>query len=265
MKHRAYFPAILAVTALLLACGSGSGLAQPVKHEHAISEDRIPAAIRNAVSSPDRPASDRALDAGRKPAQVMAFFGIRPGMRVADLSAIGGYTTELLSLVVGPHGKIYSQNQKLPARFAKAQRLWESRLKAPNGGNIVEIIQPFDSPHLLPVAPGSLDAVIMNMNYHDLVWLGVHRDRMNRFIYRALKKGGVYGVIDNSAQPGSGARDVRTLHRIDERFEIADITKAGFRLSETSDVLRNPTDDRTWPIFEHRGQQDRFVLKFVKP
>ncbi len=265
MKHRAYFPAILAVMALLLACAWGSGLAQPVKHEHAVPEDRIPAAIREAVSSPARPASDRALDAGRKPAQVMAFFGIRPGMRVADLSAVSGYTTELLSLIVGPHGKVYSQNQKLPARFAKALQLWKSRLKAPNGSNIVEVTEPFDSPHLLPVAPGSLDAVIMNMNYHDLVWLGVHRDRMNRVIYRALKKGGVFGVIDNSAQPGSGARDVRTLHRIDERFEVADITKAGFRLAATSDILRNPKDDRTWPIFKHRGQQDRFVLKFVKP
>jgi predicted methyltransferase len=84
-------------------------------------------------------------------------------------------------------------------------------------------------------------------------------------VFKALKPGGVYGVIDNSAAPGSGARDANTLHRIDEVFETNEIKQAGFRLAAVSPVLRNPKDDRTWFVMKHRGEQDRFVLKFVKP
>jgi len=84
-------------------------------------------------------------------------------------------------------------------------------------------------------------------------------------VFKALKPGGVYGVIDNSAAPGSGARDANTLHRIDEAFETSQIKQAGFKLVATSNVLRNPKDDRTWFVMKHRGEQDRFVLKFAKP
>lgn len=231
-----------------------------------IPATRIPKAIRDAVNSPHRPAADRQLDAGRHFEQVLAFFGIAPGMMVADLWAGGGYTTELLARTVGPSGKVYSQNGPFPPAFQKSEDAWKARPKEPGMSNVVELLKPFDDPDdVLPVPLESLDAVIINMNYHDMVGRGYDRARINAVVFKALKPGGVYGVIDNSAAPGSGARDVNTLHRIDEAFEIGEIKQAGFKLEAVSNALRNPKDDRTWFVMQHRGEQDRFVLKFIKP
>lgn len=232
----------------------------------ALPAAQIPSAVSDAVNAPGRPAADRALDAGRKPGQLMAFFGIAPGMKVADLFAGTGYTTEILARIVGPTGKVYSQNGPFPPKFAKAKQAWDARLKEPALSNVVEVEHPFTDPaNLLPVAPDSLDAVMINMNYHDLVGRGVDTKAFNAAIFKWLKPGGAYCVVDNSAQNGSGARDVSTLHRIDEAYEVKEIEQAGFNLAAASDILRNPKDDRTWFIMKHRGEQDRFVLKFVKP
>jgi predicted methyltransferase len=226
----------------------------------------IPEDITAAVNSPDRPAADKKLDESRHPAEILEFFGIKPGMKVADIWAGGGYTTELLARTVGPTGKVYSQNGPFPPAFKKGQEAWKARLSEPGMANVVEVQRPFDHPDdILPVPPESLDAVIVNMNYHDMVGRGYDTARINAALFKALKPGGVYGVIDNSAAPGSGARDANTLHRIDEALETNQIKQAGFKLAATSDVLRNPKDDRTWFVMKHRGQQDRFVLKFVKP
>ncbi len=236
-----------------------------VAHVAAIPDSQIPAAIKAAVSAPDRSDADKALDAGRQPAQTLAFFGIAPGMKVADLFAGGGYTTELLARVVGPEGKVYSQNGDFPPKYKKIETAWKDRLKKPALSNVVAVSKPFTADDLLPVAPGSLDAVLINLNYHDLVGFGVDRDKINAQVMRALKPGGVYGIVDHSAQVGSGIRDVSTLHRIDENFLIKEVEKAGFKLAATDDALRHPEDDRTWFVFEHRGATDRFILKFVKP
>jgi predicted methyltransferase len=262
--NRPPYLAISSALALLIA-GSVCANSAEVEHQHAISESQIPGYIVQAVGSPARPAADRELDSSRKPEQILAFFDIKPGMKVADLWAGGGYTTELLARTVGPTGKVYSQNMEFPTRFQKAAALWQARPKEPGIANVVEITKPFDSPDLLPVPPGSLDAVIIDMNYHDMVGRGFNRDNINRAVFAALKPGGIYGLVDNSAKPGTGAQDANTLHRIDENFEVGEIEKAGFRLVATSDVLRNPNDPRTQPFWKINHTQDRFVLKFVKP
>ncbi len=229
-----------------------------------IPPDQIPKVDKDAVASPDRPADDLKLDAGRKPDQMLAFFGIAPGMQVADLFAGGGYTTELLSLAVGPTGKVYSQNIPFPPKFKKVGETWDARLKKPTLSNVVRVQKPFDAPDLLPVPPGSLDAVVMNMNYHDLVLFKFDRANVNAAVFKALKPGGFYDIVDHSAKDGSGIQDV-SLHRIDEKFLIDDIQKAGFKLAAASSALRHPEDDRTWNVFKKRGETDRFMLKFVKP
>lgn len=262
------FPAAMALAAAgAIAPRPACAAAQAAVAAHGeIPAARISKAIRRAVNSPDRPAADKRLDAGRHPEQILAFFGIAPGMKVADLWAGGGYTTELLARTVGPGGKVYSQNGAFAPAFKKGEEAWKARLKEPGMGNVVELLKPFDDPNeILPVPPESLDTVIVNMSYHDMVGHGYDRTKINAAVFKALKPGGVYGVIDNSAAPGSGARDVSTLHRIDEAFETNEIKQAGFKLAATSDVLRNPGDDRTWFIMKRRGEQDRFVLKFVKP
>jgi len=263
LNRHTYTATSIALTLVIMAvaCAYSAELQQ----EHAIAESQIPGYIAEAVNSQARPAADRQLDSSRKPEQLLAFFGIKPGMMVADLWAGGGYTTELLARIVGPSGKVYSQNMEFPARFKKAGEMWQMRVKEPGMSNVVEIMKPFDSPDLLPVPPGSLDAVIINMNYHDMVGRGFNRDNINHAVFTALKPGGIYGLVDNSAKPGTGASDANTLHRIDESFEVSEIEKAGFQLSATSDVLRNPNDPRTQPFWKINHTQDRFVLKFVKP
>jgi predicted methyltransferase len=230
-----------------------------------VPDAQLPEAVLDAVNAPERPSADKMLDPGRKPAQMMAFYGIRPGMRAADLSAGGGYTTELLSRIVGPTGKVYSQNNRFPPRLQNLLTIWKDRLKKPGLENVVAVTASFDSDHLLPAPADSLDAVLINMNYHDLVGRGVNVDKMNTLVFKYLKPGGEYGIIDNSAKLGTGDNDVNTLHRIGENFVIRQVEKAGFKLVAVSNVLRNPNDDRTWLIFKHRGQQDRFMLKFIKP
>ncbi len=138
------------------------------------------------------------------------------------------------------------------------------RLKEPALKNVVKVSKPFDAPDLLPVPPGSLDAVIIHLNYHDMVGFKLNRENVNAAVFNALKPGGIYGIVDHSAQPGAKDTVTTTLHRIDENFLIKDVEKAGFRLSGASSALRHPEDDRTWIMFKYRGQTDRFMLKFTK-
>ena len=234
-----------------------------------IPPDQIPQHIREAVNAADRPAVDKSLDAGRKPEQMLAFFGIKPGMKVADLFAGSGYTTELLSRAVGPTGMVYSQNPPFPPEFQQIGQAWTERLKNPVLKNVIPVNKSFEADDLLPVPPGSLDTVVMNLNYHDLVLRGIDRDKVNAAVYKALKAGGVYAIVDHSAKDGSGAKDIE-LHRIDENFLITEVQKAGFTLAARSSALRHPEDDRTWVASprgagERRGTTDRFMLTFRKP
>ncbi len=225
---------------------------------------QIPADITAAINSPERPAADKALDAGRRPDQILAFYDIKPGMKIADIFAGGGYMTELYARIVGPSGTVYSQNGPFPEKFKKIGDAWEQRLKEPALKNVVKVSKPFDAPDLLPVPPDSLDAVIIHLNYHDLVGFKLNRENVNAAVFKALKPGGVYGIVDHSAAAGTGDTQTATLHRIDEDFLIQDVEKAGFKLSGASSALRHPEDDRTWLVFKHRGQTDRFMLKFTK-
>ena len=225
---------------------------------------QIPADITGAINSPERPAADKALDAGRRPDQILAFYGIKSGMKVADVFAGGGYMTELFARVVGPKGTVYSQNGPFPEQFKKIETQWNERLKEPALKNVVKLSKPFDAPDLLPVPPDSLDAVIIHLNYHDMVGFKLNRENVNAAVFKALKPGGIYGIVDHSGKPGTNDTETATLHRIDEDFLIKDVEKAGFKLSGASSALRHPEDDRTWVVFKHRGQTDRFMLKFTK-
>jgi predicted methyltransferase len=224
----------------------------------------IPKEITDAINSPDRPAADKALDAGRRPDQILAFYGIKPGMKIADIFAGGGYMTELYARIVGPSGTVYSQNIPFPDKFKKLGDAWNARLNEPALKNVVKISKPFDAPDLLPVPPDSLDAVIIHLNYHDIVGFKMNREAMNAAVFKALKPGGIYGIVDHSGKAGTGDTQTTTLHRIDEDFLIKDVEKAGFKLSGASSALRHPEDDRTWYVFQHRGETDRFMLKFTK-
>jgi predicted methyltransferase len=134
--------------------------------------------------------------------------------------------------------------------------------------NVARVDREFDDP--LPQAAKDLDAVFMILFYHDTVWMGTDRAKMNKAIYNALKPGGVYAIIDHSSRAGAGVTEAQTLHRIEEKVVRDEITAAGFKLAGEASFLRNPSDARDWNASprsagEQRGTSDRFVLKFVKP
>ena len=225
------------------------------------------AAAEVAVSSPERTDEDRALDAGRHPIETFAFFGIEPGMDVADVFAGGGYTTEILARIVGPEGSVVAQNNAwVLDRFARAPL--DARLARLAMPNVTALQAELDHP--VPEGARDLDAVIFILSYHDSVWMNADRAAMNRSIFEALRPGGVYGIIDHAAAEGHGTNDTQTFHRIERSVVIEEITAAGFVLEEEADFLANPEDTRDWNASpssagERRGTSDRFVLRFRKP
>jgi predicted methyltransferase len=220
--------------------------------------------FKTLVDAPDRSADDRAMDPGRKPAAMLAFIGVRPGWRVADLATSDGYTGELLARAVAPGGVVFGQNDEwLVEKFVSES--WKERLAKPANKNVVRVVRDFDDP--LPPEALGLDAVVMNLFYHDTYWLEVDRKKMNAAVFTSLRPGGVYVIVDHSAKDGAGDSGVKELHRIEEKMVRAEVEAAGFKLVETSDFLRNPQDTRDWFTLEEgrRGTSDRFALKFVKP
>ena len=214
------------------------------------------------VASADRSEADRANDVRRNPAQLLAFYGVRPGMQVLDLAAGGGYNTELLARAVGASGRVYAHNS--PGMFSDAakSRLAE-RLKQPVMDNVVPIVREFEDP--VPPDLRNLDLVTFNFNYHDTAWMGTDRAKMNRAVFNALRSGGIYIVADHSGRPGTGVSEAKSLHRIEEAVVRREVEAAGFRLAGEGGFLRNPQDPRDASVFKPKQPNDEFVLKFMKP
>jgi predicted methyltransferase len=234
----------------------------------AAAETTVAPYIAAAVSDPSRPAKMVARDANRHPAELLAFSGIRPGDRVADLIPGGGYFSNLFSLVVGAKGHVY---EVWPAEYVKV----DGEEVAPgtkNGApdprlpNATILLQPAAA----FAAPEKLDLVWTSQNYHDYPdpFMGPTDPAvLDRAVFAALKPGGVFFVIDHAAAAGSGTRDTNTLHRIDPAVVKAQVAAAGFVFEGESPVLRNPADDHTKLVFDKaiRGHTDQFVFKFRKP
>jgi len=270
---------------VLLGAGVGAAAqpgAEPANALSPLSVERI----AELVASPDRSEADRLNDKRRMPGQMLAFIGVRPGMLVLDLSAGGGYTTELLARSVGPTGRVYGQSAPRVARppptapegaaapvpvaasapaSAPLRQTLATRAANPMAGNIVAIVQPFEAPVPPELAAGGLDLVTLMFNYHDLGHMGVDRARMNQAVFAALKPGGLYIIADHSGRPGTGISEAGTLHRIEEAFLRAEVEQAGFKLREVGNFMRNPSDPRDRNTPEPPQPKDEFVLKFVKP
>lgn len=224
------------------------------------------AQVEAIVAAEDREPDDREADVRRAPVDLLLFIGVAPGMEIADIGAGFGYTTELLARAVGPTGKIYGQNPKFVLeRFA--EQGWSARLAKPVNANVVRVDREFVDP--LPADVRDLDAVVNVLFYHDFEWMAVDRAAHNAAVFRALRPGGVYVLVDHSAKQGAGTSGSQTLHRIEESVLRAELEAAGFELDGEADFLRNPSDTRDWNALpwrsEREEQSDRFVLRFRKP
>jgi predicted methyltransferase len=252
--------------------------------------------IGQILASADRSRADRTNDQRRHPQQMLEFIGIHPGIVAVDLSAAGGYTTELLARAVGPSGMVYGQSRPRdpdkpastpvasegnshpnitsavtpasgprPSPVALADR--EAKLRAAGivAAPIVAVIRPFEDPIPPELAADRVDLVTLMFNYHDLGYMGVDRTAMNHAVFRALKPGGLYVIADHAGRPGTGISESGTLHRIEQAFLRQEVEASGFRLLAEGDFLRNPNDPRDKNTPDPPQPKDEFVLKFVKP
>jgi predicted methyltransferase len=227
----------------------------------------LPAYIATAIADPARPGDDTGRDANRKPGATLAFAGVRPGERVLELAPGKGYYTRLLSVVVGPSGRVYAVTSP-PRPGASGAAPTPPPVQAiaadPHYANVTVLQQR--AAELAP--PETVDLVWTSQNYHDFHNIpNVDIASINSAVFKALKPGGIFLVLDHSAQAGSGARDTSTLHRIDEDTVKQELEAAGFKFVGETDILRNKADPRTAKVFDPsiQGHTDQFILKFRKP
>jgi predicted methyltransferase len=228
----------------------------------------IPGNIAAAVADSSRPDADKTRDANRKPAETLAFTGVKPGAQVAELLPGGGYFTRLFSKAVGSSGHVYAL---VPAPLADAPADvpdFAARVKAiaadPNYANVSVVVEPFSK----LAVPVPVDLVWTSQNYHDLHnFPGLDVGVFNKMVFDDLKPGGIYLILDHTAEEGSGGRDTKTLHRIDPETVKKEVLAAGFVFVGSSNLLRQPSDNRSLKVFDPsvRGKTDQFILKFRRP
>jgi len=226
------------------------------------------AALDQALADPQRAQQREAADDRRKPEPLIALAGVAPGDKVLDLIPGSGYWTRIFSKVVGPDGKVYAVWPQAYARFAMGNVADLKKLSADKYyGNIVTQVQP----SAILDAPEALDVVWTSQNYHDYPdeYMGKDADPslLNKAVFKILKPGGTYMIIDHMAKPGRGMADTEKLHRVDPAIVRQQVEAAGFKFAGESKVLNNPNDPLDIPVFDPkiRGHTSQFAYKFVKP
>jgi predicted methyltransferase len=253
---------VIAVTAALLisACNQAAPPAEPRNFSQS--------ALDAALADPGRKAQREAADERRKPGPLIALAGVAPGDKVLDLIPGSGYWTRIFSKIVGPRGKVYAVWPQAYARFAMGNVQDLQKLSAdPYYGNVVTEVQP----SAVLGAPEPLDVVWTSQNYHDYPdeYMGKDADpaMLNQAVFKILKPGGTFMIIDHKARPGRGLADTEKLHRIDPAIVRKQVEAAGFKFAGESKVLENPADPLDLPVFDPsiRGHTSQFAYKFVKP
>jgi len=219
--------------------------------------------VAGAVADPARPQADRDLDAVRKPVELLTFVGIKPGQTVVDVFP-GAYFDRLFAGVVGPAGKVYMY---IPTEFAKVEKIdFPADGSHPFGANVTVKVAPTNDFAI----PGKADVVWIRQNYHDIYdpfMKPADVPTFDKAVFKALRHGGIFVVVDHAAPDGSGLAATNTTHRIDAAVVKKDMEAVGFKFVRESDLYRNPADPRTKLVFDPsiRGHTDQFIYVFRKP
>ena len=263
---------VFGAASIVAACGqqaADDSASEPVAtaQTEVPTKSHEPSIYEDAVANDARP--DKDADAQRKPAEVLEFLGIQPGMTVLDMFTGGGYYAEILSGVVGDEGKVIAQSNQAYLGFvgdAFEERFGSGRLTN------VEVLMAENNELELPA--NAFDAIMLVLSYHDLYhadpengWEKIDQQAFLAELHKGLKPGGIIGVIDHHAEAGAPPETGDTLHRIDPAIVMAGMEAAGFDFEKQSDILRNPDDDLSKTVFapELRGKTDRFLMRFRKP
>ena len=243
-----------------------AGLASAGVASAAVAATTIPAYVTTAVANPNRPDADKQRDDARKPAETIAFSGMKPGWVIADFIPGTGYYDRIFSGVVGAKGHVYGFYPAELKSFIKTPLPPDGTKPFDKFDNVTSLSAPAND----FAAPATLDLVWISDNYHDLhdpFFAPADLAKVNAAVFKALKPGGTYLVLDHAAPAGSGLADTNTLHRIDEAAVKKEVEAAGFQLVGESDALHNPADDHSKKIFDPaiRAHTDQFILKFRKP
>ncbi len=229
----------------------------------------VPDYVTQAIANKDRPAEDVARDTNRHTLALLVFSGAKPGDRIADFVPAGGYFTRLFSNIAGPKGHVFAVVPQELAHNPKMVQPTEALAKQPEFANVTQEIEPTDDTGAKALASGQLDLVWTSDNYHDMYgFFGAqHAAAADAAIFRALKPGGIFVVVDHVALPGASATAPTTLHRIDPETVKAQVLAAGFVLDATTDVLANPADTHTLKVSDPavKGHTDQFAFRFRKP
>lgn len=218
-------------------------------------------AITAAVADPARPATEKERDANRKPAETVAFAGVRPGMIVGELGPGRGYYTRILAKTVGPSGKVYAIIT--PAQAARPGVLDGLNALTAAYPNIKVVTTEYPAMML----PEKADLFWTTENYHDF-HNGPTADiaALDKAVFNNLKPGGIFYVEDHSAAPGAGLAATTQFHRMDEDVAKSELTAAGFRIDGEGQLLRNPADNKAASNSETgHFASDRFMIRAKRP
>jgi len=252
---------------VLSACGQQADESETAAVEPVAAEPEM-SVYEAAVANESRPEADRERDAGRKPAQVLEFLGVAPGMTVLDMFSGGGYYTEILSHTVGPEGQVIAHSNEAYLKFVGDE--FEKRYL---GGRLPNAQVLMAENNELSLEANSLDGVMLVLSFHDFYlaaadgWPAIEIQPLLAELHSGLRAGGFVGVIDHYAAEGALPSETGgSTHRIDPAVVIREMTAAGFVLDGQSEILRNPDDDYEKIVFDPdlRGKTDRFVMRFVK-
>jgi predicted methyltransferase len=213
------------------------------------------------MAAPDRKDGDLSADKRRDPVPFLAFAGLKPGMKVLDMGAGAGYSTELDARAVAPGGTVYGQN---PPDFSeRGKAAFAARLATPAMKDAVAVLRPFDDP--VPDEVHDLDVITFLFFYHDTTYMKVDRAQMDRKLFAALKPGGFLVIADHAAKAGADISVGKSLHRIDEAVLRREVEAVGFKLAAEGAFWSHPEDTRDFTTQLPTGPVDEFVLKFQKP
>jgi predicted methyltransferase len=259
-RHTASLATVLVTTLVLAACASNNASKTPPL----AAADYAP-----MLADPGRPAADKNDDAARKPAEVLAFAQIRPGETILEMEAGRGWYSDILSSAVGTTGKLIVQ---YPPQFNYGDPAFKARTDAGRLKNATITVTPFDK---LQAADNSVDKVLWILGPHEVYFTprnaqaGVLGDPQKTYaeIVRVLKPGGLFIAMDHAADAGAPNSIAQTTHRIDPAVVLAAAKAAGLQFIDKSEVLANPSDDRTKMVFDAtvRRHTDQFLFRFRKP